>query len=258
VTDGRFTLGLGTGVRKLNETWHGVTNFGGPVQHMREVVEFVRRFVAEAHIGEPIRYQGEFLDIDLKGYKRPMRPARTRIPVCLAANKPRMLQLSGEIADGVLGHLFLSPRHVRDNMLPAIERGLKIAGRQRSDISVGAGITCAIDPDRATARRHAAGPVAFYATVRTYASIFAGDGFAGEAAAIREAFMGGDRQGAVDLVTDDMIDTYCAAGTPDEVLEAISRFDGLLDVKGITPPRHFCPPDAHVAYRDRLLELFAQ
>ena len=29
-------LGLGTGVKKLNARWHGVTDFGGPVRHMRE------------------------------------------------------------------------------------------------------------------------------------------------------------------------------------------------------------------------------
>jgi alkanesulfonate monooxygenase SsuD/methylene tetrahydromethanopterin reductase-like flavin-dependent oxidoreductase (luciferase family) len=32
LTSGRFTLGLGTGVKTLNEQWHGVTNFGPPVR----------------------------------------------------------------------------------------------------------------------------------------------------------------------------------------------------------------------------------
>ncbi len=254
---GRFVLGLGTGVRRLNEQWHGVKNFGGPVEHMREVVEFLRLFMASAHKGAPITYKGDFVDVDMKGYRRPTAPVRERIPVYLGANRPRMLRLAGEIADGVLGHVFLSPRHLRDAVLPQIRKGLERGGRARADITIGAGITCAIDEDRATARRHAAGPLAFYASVKTYESIFAGDGFAEQCAQIQAAFHGGEKQRAVDLVTDDMIDTYCAAGTPDEVLASVSRYDGLLDVKGISPPRHFCPPDAHVAYRRRILELFA-
>lgn len=253
---GRFILGLGTGVRRLNENWHGVTDFGGPVRHMREVVDFLRAFIAKAHLGERMTFDGEFVKADIRGYKRPVAPERERIPIYLGANKPLMLRLAGEVADGVLGHLFLSPRHLRDEILPRIAEGLERGGRERSDITVSAGITCAIDEDRATARRHAAGPIAFYASVKTYQPILAADGFADECEQIREAFQSGDRQRGVDLVTDDMVDTYCAAGTPDEVLAKVSEYDGLLDLKGVSPPRHFCPPDAHAHYRKRILEVF--
>lgn len=258
LTGGRFVLGLGTGVRRLNEQWHGVTNFGGPVRHMREVIEFLRVFCATSHLGEPIRYQGEFVNVDMVGYRRPTAPVRERIPIYLGANRPMMLRLAGEIADGVLGHVFLSPRHLKRHVLPRIAEGLERGGRARGDFVLGAGITCAIDEDRATARRHAAGPLAFYASVKTYQSIFASDGFEQACRDIAAAFHAGDKSRAVDLVTDDMIDTYCAAGTPDEVLRSVARYDGLLDVKGVSPPRHFCPPDAHIAYRRRILELFSR
>lgn len=253
---GRFVLGLGTGVRRLNESWHGVTNFGGPVRHMREVVAFLRTFTEKAHLGERMVFDGEFVKADIRGYKRPTAPARERIPIYLGANKPLMLRLAGEVADGVLGHLFLSPRHLKDEFLPRIAEGLERGGRQRSELTVSAGITCAIDEDRATARRHAAGPIAFYASVKTYQPILAADGFADECEQIRAAFQAGERDRGVDLVTDEMIDTYCAAGTPDEVLKKVAQYDGLLDVKGISPPRHFCPADAHAHYRTRILEVF--
>jgi alkanesulfonate monooxygenase SsuD/methylene tetrahydromethanopterin reductase-like flavin-dependent oxidoreductase (luciferase family) len=257
LTDGRFTLGLGTGVKKLNEQWHGVTNFGPPVAHMREVVAFFRHFNAHAHLGQPIHFDGRFVQVKMDGYQRPMAPVRERIPVHLGANRSGMLELAGEVADGVLGHVFVSPRQLRDEVLPAIGRGLAKAGRARKDFTLGAGITCAIDADRETARHHARGPLAFYATVRTYEPLFAADGFASDVAAIREAFHSGDKKRAVALVTDDMVDTYCAAGTPDEVLRKVAQYDDLLDIKGVSPPRHFCPPDAHQAYRERILEVFA-
>ncbi|MCA9532273.1 MAG: LLM class flavin-dependent oxidoreductase [Myxococcales bacterium] len=257
LTGGRFTLGLGTGVKTLNEQWHGVTDFSPPVAHMREVVAFVRLFNANAHLGKPIHFDGRFVKVHMEGYQRPLTPARERIPIHLGANRSKMLELAGEVADGVLGHVFVSPRQLRDEVLPAIGRGLAKAGRPRSEFMVGAGITCAIDDDRETARHHARGPLAFYSTVRTYEPLFAADGFASEVAAIRAAFQSGDKKRAVTLVTDDMVDTYCAAGTPDEVLRKVAEYDDLLDIKGVSPPRHFCPPDAHEAYRARILEVFA-
>jgi len=254
---GRFVLGLGTGVKHLNERWHGVRDFGPPVRHMREVVGFLRVFLAKAHTGESMSFDGQFVRAEIRGYRRPYPPVRERIPIHLAANREHMLRLAGELADGVLGHVFISPKTVAEHVLPNVAIGLARAGRSRSEITIGAGITCAIDPDRATARRHAAGPLAFYATVRTYEPLFARDGFAAECARIRAAGEAGERETLVELVTDEMIDCYCAAGTPDEVRAAVSRWDGLLDVKGISPPRHFCPPDAHATYRERILELFA-
>ena len=57
VSGGRFRLGLGAGVKRLNETWHGV-EYGRPAPHLRETVEAVRLIIEKAGSGEPIRYQG--------------------------------------------------------------------------------------------------------------------------------------------------------------------------------------------------------
>ena len=67
MSGGRFRLGLGAGVKRLNETWHGV-EYGRPAPHLRETIEAVRLIMAKAHAGEPIRYQGEYHDIDIKGW----------------------------------------------------------------------------------------------------------------------------------------------------------------------------------------------
>ncbi len=255
---GRFVLGLGTGVKQLNERWHGVTQFGGPVRHMRELLEFLRLFFAHAHTKQPISYHGAFIHADIDSYRRPGAGPETPIPIFLGANRPQMLKLAGELADGVLGHVFVSPRQLKAQVLPQIEAGLKLSGRPRTAFTLGAGITTAIDTDRVTARRHARGPLAFYATVRTYHPLFEADGFGAEVAAIREAFKAGEGDALLDLVSDAMVDTYCAAGTPDEVLQRLGEYAGLLDVFGVSPPRHYCPPDAHEHYKQRILEVFAR
>lgn len=257
ITSGRFVLGLGTGVRRLNEDWHGVENFGGPVAHMREVIAFLRLFEERAHRGESIEMDGDYVKAHIRGYRRPFKPKAERLPIFLGANQPKMLELAGEVADGVLGHVFLSERYLRETFLPPIEKGLKKSGRARTDFEIGAGLICAIDDrDPALARRHAAGVLAFYATVRTYAPIFASDGFGENAARARERFVAGDPEGAIDAITEEMVDTYCAAGTSDDALRRARRYEGLIDTLGIGPPRHLCPPELWAGYRQRMLAVF--
>src|SRR3954468_11586647 len=67
MSGGRFRLGLGAGVKRLNETWHGV-DYGRPAPHLRETVEAVRLIMQKAPSGEPIRYEGDYQDIDIKGW----------------------------------------------------------------------------------------------------------------------------------------------------------------------------------------------
>src|SRR3954467_13206319 len=55
MSGGRFRLGLGAGVKRLNETWHGA-EYGRPAPHLRETIEAVREIMAKAHAGEPISY----------------------------------------------------------------------------------------------------------------------------------------------------------------------------------------------------------
>src|SRR5215211_81953 len=67
LSGGRFRLGLGAGVKRLNETWHGV-EYGRPAPHLRETIEAVRLIMAKAHTGEPIRYEGTYVDVDIVGW----------------------------------------------------------------------------------------------------------------------------------------------------------------------------------------------
>lgn len=66
LSGGRFTLGLGTGLKRFNERWHGVA-YGKPTPHIREVVQLVRLISENAHRGEPIKFRGQFYDLDIQG-----------------------------------------------------------------------------------------------------------------------------------------------------------------------------------------------
>ncbi|GLZ08125.1 hypothetical protein Acsp03_55910 [Actinomadura sp. NBRC 104412] len=77
LSGGRFVLGLGTGVRWLNEDWHNVP-FGKPVGHLRETVRNLRRFWESCMTGEPIDLPGEQEPMRIRGYQRPFAVPRSR------------------------------------------------------------------------------------------------------------------------------------------------------------------------------------
>ena len=80
---GRFILGLGTGLKRLNERWHGVA-YGKPTPHIRECIQVIRLIAREAHRGRPIRFSGQYYDVDIQGWRRPYAPLRESIPIYLA------------------------------------------------------------------------------------------------------------------------------------------------------------------------------
>ena len=65
----------GAGVKRLNETWHNA-DYGKPAPHLREAIEATRLIMQQAGAGEPIRYEGEYYDIDIKGWIRPASGGR--------------------------------------------------------------------------------------------------------------------------------------------------------------------------------------
>ena len=254
LSNGRFILGLGSGVQRLNEAWHNA-RFGKAVPHLRETVAVIRRVVAEAHLGRTIEQEGEYEPITLKGYERPWPPTRERIPIYLAAVAEHMTKLTGEIADGWLGHELGSPRYTQEMLLPNFDIGLQRAGRERKDLRVIASAVCVIDADARQAKRWAAGLVAFYASVRTYQPFFAFHGFEAEAVAIQQAFRAGDETAMVDACPDAMVDALAFAGTADEVRASLRGYDGVVDGIKLSPSTHLVPAEVTRESQRRILEL---
>jgi probable F420-dependent oxidoreductase len=255
LSNGRFVLGLGSGVQRLVTDWHNAT-FGKPVQHLRETVALVRLFVASAHLGEPIDSSGDYHDVHVRNYERPFAPRREAIPIYVAAMGPAMTRLAGEVGDGWLAHELGSPSYLRERVLPQLEAGMTRAGRKPGDVTRVVSACCVPHSDSAQAKRWAAGLVAFYASVRTYLDFFAFHGFERETLAIQAAFRDGDFDAMVDACPDEMVDAFTFAGTPDEILEGVRRYEGVADVIKLSPPTHFVPPEVTRLAQDATLELF--
>ncbi|MGH9109622.1 MAG: LLM class flavin-dependent oxidoreductase [Acidimicrobiales bacterium] len=256
LSGGRFVLGLGSGVARLNEDWHHVP-FGKPVPHLRETVTLVRKFVAGAHLGERIVFDGDYESADLRGFERPFPPVRDRIPIYLAAVGPALTALAGEVGDGWIAHELCSPHYVGSVALPKLETGLRRARRHRGDLQVVASACCVVDDDRAAAKRAGAQLVAFYASVKTYEAFFELHGFGAQAAEIREHFRRGDAAAMADSCPADMVDAFLFAGTADDVRAALTAYEGIADEVKLSPPTHVVPEAVTRSSQQALLELLA-
>jgi probable F420-dependent oxidoreductase len=256
VSGGRLVLGLGSGVQRLIEAWHGAA-FDKPVGRMRQTVEVIRRIVADADLGEPIDAGGELVSTRVRGWRRPVVPVRRSIPVYLAAVGPALTKLAGEIADGWIAHELGSPAYLRERILPFLEEGFAVSGRARSDFTIVASACCSVLPDGDEARRAAAHQVAFYASVKTYQEFFAFHGFEAEAVVCQERFRAGDKARMADAVSDEMVDALTISGTPDEVRAKLRQYDGLADLLKLGPPTHVGDPDLTAAAQRGILEVCA-
>jgi probable F420-dependent oxidoreductase len=256
MSGGRFRLGLGAGVKRLNETWHGV-DYGRPAPHLRETVEAVRLIIERAGRGEPIRYEGEYHDIDIKGWVRPHPRPRESIPIYTAAVQQGMARMAGDVADGLIGHPMCSLRWLDEVLLANFELGLSRSGRDRSGFDFLPTVSCAISDDEEAAYEAARRTICFYATVRTYAPLWELHGFGEAAAAVGEAFRRGDFAAMPRHVPDEMVDTYCAAGSVDKVRARVEEVAERADGVYLTPPTYFLAPDEIAAYQHRIVEEFA-
>ena len=240
MSDGRFLLGLGPSGPQVMEGLHGVP-FAKPLTRTRETVAVIRQAMA----GEKVSFSGDTVQIPLPGEARPMRlSSRPRdVPIYLATMSPKMLALTGEIADGWLGTSFV-PEGSAAYFTP-LDAGLAAAGRVRKDLDVcqGAEVAFAADEDelRGMVVERKKG-LAFSlggmgsATTNFYNDAYSRQGWADVAAAVRERWQGGDRDGAAGLVTDEMVLGTTLIGTEDMVRTRLGVWrDAGVDIVRLYP-----------------------
>jgi probable F420-dependent oxidoreductase len=232
LSGGRFTLGLGTGTKRMQRDWHGLDG-EHPAGRMEELVPLLRRLW---RLNEgPVEHEGRFYRVSVQPTAPPRPPVRPDVPVFMAGVNARMIEAAGAVADGLVGHPLFTPEYVREVARPALARGAERAGRKPPPIA--GYITTSVSEDRETARRNAAAIIAFNSTVKTYRAVHRVSGFEREADAVRAAWGEGDFAGMANAVSDEMIDAIALAGTPDEVRNRFhERWAGVYERPLFWPP----------------------
>ncbi|MCA1735403.1 MAG: LLM class flavin-dependent oxidoreductase [Actinobacteria bacterium] len=194
-----------------------------PLAMMREVVAVLRPLFND----ENVTFQGEHVHLDGVELDYVYQDRRRKdIPIYIGATGMKMMELTGEIADGVVLNYLVSPSYNR-RALEALEVGARRAGRSVDDVDRPQLIVCSMDADRATAIDAARMLVTQYLGQQPHIM---------KASGVPQALL--DDIGrvltwpatheqlleAARLVPDDIVQMICAAGTPAECVEKVAEY----------------------------------
>jgi F420-dependent oxidoreductase-like protein len=170
MTGGRFRLGLGVSHRASMEAMLGL-DLTHPIGVMREYVAVLR-----GALGDGAAFSGRHYRVQWS-MGLPQRPPAP--PIYLAALSAQMLELAGEIADGVVLWL-CAPGYVRDVVVPALARGRQRAGKALDGYEIVAAVPLAVTDNRAEARGAFVAELGRYLTLPFYRAMLEASGFASE------------------------------------------------------------------------------
>ena len=208
ISNERLILGLGTSSIPIVEDFHG-QKFASPVQRMKEYVEIIRLVLSN----EKINYDGKIFS--LKDFSLLIKPPRREIPIYLAAINQKMIELTWDIANGII--FYLRPK---TEMKQTIE---KMQTKKKIDTSLQI-ITC-IDHDYEKARNRAKKTLSFYIAVgKIYREFLKLNGYSDTIQEIYNEYNKTGLKKLDELVPDKMLDDLCIAGTPDEGVMKLQEF----------------------------------
>src|SRR5262249_42964123 len=194
-----------------------------PLLAMRETVEVVRRLLRM----EKVTFKGEFINVEdievdvVHGDRNPRQ-----VPIYIGATGMKMMELAGEIADGVLLNYLVSPAYNREAMT-RLQTGAARAGRDVAGVDRPQLIVCSLDSDRSRALDNARELVTQYLGQQPHIMKASGVGqdlldriarilsWPAEEHQIREAMK---------LVPDDVVQLITASGTADECRAKVQEY----------------------------------
>jgi len=221
LSGGRAIVGIGSGERN-NMKDELDYDFRSPLSAVREAIAIIRGMLS----GEPVGMEGRIFsarDIRLSV------PVKREIPIYAAAVGPKMLELVGELADGVY-YPQTSPMFI-SQAADRIAAGAERVGRSPGAIDRAAMIIASVHEDPQVARQVPRGLLATLLAVPEGEHILSHNGMDGEQAGlIRRALREEGMRAAVKHVTEEMVDRLTASGTTEQVSEQIRALvDAGLD-----------------------------
>jgi 5,10-methylenetetrahydromethanopterin reductase len=194
-----------------------------PLKAMRELVQVIRRLLAM----ETVSYEGEFIqlsDVEIDIVHGDRSPKK--VPIYIGATGDQMLELGGEIADGVLLNYLVSPQY-NQRALEHIERGARRSGRRLEDVDRPQLVVVSMDPDRDKALDNSRELVTQYLGQQPHIM---------KASGVSEDVLN-DIHGvltwpateeqirlAMKLVPDEVVQLITASGTPEEVRAKVQEY----------------------------------
>ena len=225
---GRFQLGLGSQVKGHNERRFS-TAWTPPAPRMREYVLALKAIWHTWATGDRLNFQGEHYNFTLMTPNFTPPPIdNPDIPVYISAVGPAMCRVAGDVCDGLRLHGFLTPKYLKDVILPNVEKGLERSGRTLQDFDlVGGGFIASGDSDEEirNAKQRVATQISFYGSTRTYQGVFDVHGWGDLTSKLHEMSLQGQWGAMSEEISDEVLEAFAAIGKPEDAAdEVIKRF----------------------------------
>jgi len=194
-----------------------------PLLAMRETVEVMRRLLAM----ENVTFHGEFhhvegIELDVVHGRREPRD----VPIMIGATGMKMMELAGEIADGVVLNYCVPPEY-NDPALEHLRIGAERAGRDFEEIDRPQLVVCSVHQDKAAALDGARALLTQYLAQQPH--IAQASGVSDDVVRQIQNILGWPAtkeqiQEAMKFVTDDLVQRITASGTPQEVKAKVREY----------------------------------
>jgi probable F420-dependent oxidoreductase len=226
LTQGRFTLGLGTQIRTQIEKRFGA-DFDRPVVRMTELVAALRAIFDSWSTGERLDFRGEYYRHTL------MTPTFTPRdnpygppPIYVGALGPRLTKATAQHADGLLVMPFGNKKFLHEVTMAAVDEGLAAGGRTRADLAIVPEIIVSVGEDHTATRQL----LAFYGSTPAYRPVLDIHGWGDLQPELNALSKQGRWSEMGALIDDDVLHTIAACGTPAQVAAHIrDRVEGISD-----------------------------
>ncbi len=230
---GRFVLGLGSQI-KPHITKRFSMPWSSPAARMREFILAMRAIWATWHEGEPLQFTGKYYTHTLMTpFFTPTDNEYGPPRVFLAAVGPKMTEVAGEVADGMIVHAFTTENYLRETTLPALERGFAKSGRDRKDFEImypAFVVTGATEEAMAKSARATRQQIAFYGSTPAYKPVLESIGAGDIQADLNAMSKQGRWEEMGELITDDILKAFAVVAEPDRVAAGIlDRYGDIVD-----------------------------
>jgi len=230
---GRFILGLGSQIKphiekRFSQPW------SSPAARMREFILAMRAIWACWYEGEKLDFRGEFYSHTLMTPMfTPVNNSHGAPRVVLAAVGPKMTEVAGEVADGMIVHAFSTARYMREVTFPALEAGLERSGRKRSDLEICYPtfvVTGRDESEWEQSRTAVARQVGFYGSTPAYRGVFEAHGWGDLQTELNVLSKRGEWVAMGECITDEILEEFAIVAEPAKVAGPLkARFGGMID-----------------------------
>ncbi len=245
-SEGKFLLGIGSQIKPHIEKRFGM-EFSPPAARMRDYISALKAIFNAWQNAEKLDHRGPYYQHTLMTPMFDPGPnAFGPPPILLGALGPKMTEVAGEVAGGLIVHPFNTMPFLTEHALPAVNRGLDMSARSREDFILQINaivITGETDEAREIAKSSVKSLLGFYASTPSYRPPMDAIGFGDLQPKLNALSKEGKWDELATYIDDDFVDVFTTQGTPEEIAPKLrEKYGQYADRLAIYAP--YAAPDA--------------